>query len=339
MKKTLALSFTIVISLAALCQSAAHYKILKKIPVGGDGGWDYMIVDDKSRLFISHGSEVDVIDAHTGNKLGIIPDTKGVHGIALATELNKGFISNGRDSSVTIFDLTTLATITKVPVTGKNPDAILYDAYSKKVFAFNGRTKNATVIDAITNQVVATIPLDGKPEFAATDLNGKVFVNIEDKSIISVINTGNFKVEQNWPIAPGEEASGLAIDLKNHYLFTVCDKLMVILDDQTGKVVATMPIGDGPDAAAFDPELKRAYSSNGDGTLTVIQEEGNNRFQVLENVSTMKGARTMGLDLKTHRIYLPAAEYGDKPQPTAENPHPRAPVKPGTFIVIEVGQQ
>lgn len=339
MKKPLILFCLIFAVLPAFCQSSNHYKILKKIPVGGDGGWDYMTVDDKSRLFISHGSEVDVVDANSGKTLGVIPDTKGVHGIALAPELGKGFISNGRDSSVTVFDLNTLATITKIPVTGKNPDAILYDPFSKKVFAFNGRTRNATVIDAVENKVVATIPLDGKPEFAATDLNGKVFVNIEDKGKISVINSTTFKVEQNWPIAPGEEASGLAIDVKNHYLFTVCDKVMVILDDQTGKVVATPAIGDGPDAAAFDPGLKRAYSSNGDGYLTVVQEEGKDKFKVLENVSTMKGARTMGVDLKTHRIYLPAAEYGDKPQPTADNPHPRAPIKPGTFIVIEVGQE
>jgi YVTN family beta-propeller protein len=337
MKKQFILFGLIVIVNLALGQESAHYKIVKEIPVGGKGGWDYMTVDENSCLFISHGTEVDVVDAKSGKLLGVIHNTKGVHGIALAPDLGKGFISNGRDSSVTVFNFKTLKTLTKVPVTGINPDAILYDAFSKQVFAFNGRTHNVTVIDAKKNKVIATIPVDGKPEFAVTDLNGKVFVNIEDKSKISVINTRTLKVEQNWSISPGEQATGLAIDNKNHYLFTVCgNKMMIILNAVNGAIVATPAIGEGPDAATFDPGLNRAYSSNGDGTLTIIQEGDKGTFQVLENLTTQKGARTMGLDLKTHHIFLPAAEYGEKPQPTAENPHPRPAIKPGTFVIIEV---
>lgn len=316
---------------------AQNYKIVNKMPVEGEGGWDYLISDpETARLFISHGTVVNVVDEKSGKLLGTIPDTKGVHGIALAKDFNKGFISNGRDSSVTVFDLTSLATITKVRVTGKNPDAILYDPFSHKVFAFNGRTSNATVIDAKDNKVVVTIALDGKPEFAATDEKGKVFVNIEDKSKITVINSTTLKVEQNWPIAPGEEASGLAIDNKNHRLFAVCDKMMVIVNAETGKVVTTVKIGDGPDAAAFDPELNRAYSSNGEGTLTVVQEESADKFKVLENLKTQKGARTMALDTKNHHIYLAAAEYGDKPEATKDNPHPRPAIKTGSFVIVDV---
>ncbi len=340
MKKSFAFYLLFLGAQIVFCQQKSEYKIVKKIPVGGDGGWDYMVVDENSRLFISHSSKVEVVDGVSGKLLGSIPDTKGVHGIALANEFGKGFISNGRDSSVTVFDLKTLATITKIPVTGKNPDAILYDPFSKKVFAFNGRTQNATVIDANQNKVVATIALDGKPEFAVTDLNGRVFVNIEDKDKISVINSTTFKVEQNWMIGSGKEASGLAIDNKNHFLFTVCDnQKMVILNAQTGTVVNTLAIGDGADAAAFDPLLKRVYSSNGDGTLTVVQEDDKGNFKVIENLQTTKGARTMGLDEKTHHIFLPAAEYGDKPEPTKENPHPRPSIKPGTFIIIEVAPE
>jgi len=328
------------LSFSFLTTFAQHYKVVNKFPVAGEGSWDYLISDPETgRLFISHGTVVNVVEESTGKLLGTIPDTKGVHGIALANSLNKGFISNGRDSSVTIFDLKTLATITKVRVTGINPDCILYDPFSQKVFAFNGRTKNATVIDAKTNAVVATIPLDGKPEFAASNEKGKVFVNIEDKNKISVINSNSFKVETNWPIAPGEEASGLAIDLKSNRLFTVCDKKMVVLDAENGKVVSTIKIGDGPDAAGFDPELKRAFSSNGEGNLSVVEESGPNDFKLLETVSTQRGARTMALDTKTHHIYLAVAEQGEKPAPTADNPRPRPAIKPGSFVILDVAPQ
>jgi YVTN family beta-propeller protein len=316
---------------------SSQYRIANKFHVEGDGGWDYLNADESTgRIFISHSTVVNVIDEKDGKLIGTIPDTKGVHGIAIAADLNKAFISNGRDSSVTIIDLTTLAFITKVTVTGQNPDAIIYDQFSHKVFAYNGRTANATVIDASTNKVIATIKLDGKPENSVTDGKGRVYVNIEDKSEISAINSLTNTVEQTWSITPGEEASGLALDNENHRLFAVCsNKLMVILDALSGNVITSLPIGSGSDGAAFDPELKRAYSSNGEGTLTVVQEMNPAEFKVLENVPTQPGARTITVDKKTHHIFMSTAEY-EAPNPSAGNTNRRPAVKPGTFTVLDV---
>ncbi|MFN8257597.1 MAG: YncE family protein [Bacteroidales bacterium] len=318
----------------------AKYKIANKINLEGDGGWDYLTVDDStSRLFISHGTMVQVLDLNTHKLIGTIPDTKGVHGIALARDLNKGFISCGRDSSVTVFNLKTLEFISKVKVTGANPDAILYDPFSQKVFVYNGRSSNATVIDAKTEKVIETIPLPGKPEFSVTNLKGKVYVNIEDKSEICQIDATTLKLEQTWLIAPGEEPTGLAIDLKNHQLFSVCDKLMVAVSTDNGKVVGSAAIGNNVDGVAFDPILNRIYTSNGEGTMTIIQPMENNKFRVLENLTTQKGARTIALNYKTHNIYLPTAEFGETPAPTAENQHPRPSVKPNTFTILEITMQ
>jgi DNA-binding beta-propeller fold protein YncE len=316
---------------------SSGYKIVNKFHIEGDGGWDYLNVDESTgRIFVSHSSVVNVIDEKDGKLLGTIPDTKGVHGIAIAPDLNKAFISNGRDSSVTIIDLKSLAFITKIQVTGQNPDAILYDPFSHNVFAYNGRTANATVIDGKTNKVVATIKLDGKPENSVSDNKGKVYVNIEDKSEITVINSTTNKVEQSWSIAPGEEASGMALDNENHILFAVCsNKLMVVLNALSGKVITTLPIGSGSDGAAFDPALKRAYSSNGEGTLTVVQENSPEKFTVLENVPTLPGARTITIDRKTHHIFMSTAEY-EAPGPSAGNTNRRPAVKPGTFMVLDV---
>lgn len=338
MKKT-NLAVALLLFLGASTSFAqTNYQISNKIHLEGNGGWDYLTMDESaSRLYVSHGSVVQVVDLTKNILLGTIPDTKGVHGIALATDLNKGFISNGRDTSVTIIDLKTLQFIAKVKVTGNNPDAILYDPYSKKVFTFNGRSSNSTVIDAISNKVIATIPLSGKPEFSVTDLKGKIFVNIEDKSAISEINATTMKVEQTWSIAPGEEPSGLAFDLKNNRLFSVCNnKLLVVVNSENGKVVTTLPIGENVDGVAFDPILKRIYSSNGDGTMTVVQEVKENTFTILENFPTQKGARTITLNSKTHKIYLPTSEYGETPPATAENPRPRATIKPNTFTILEI---
>ena len=317
--------------------TTSAYKISHKYSVEGDGSWDYISIDDSSHhLFISHGTIVQVLDATTGKTIGTITDTKGVHGIAIAKDLNKGFISNGRDTSVTVFDLKKLTTIEKIKVTGKNPDAILYDPFTHRVFTFNGRDSNATVINAKTDKVIGTIALCGKPEFSVTDDNGKIYVNIEDKSKLCMINPATMKVEQTWSVAPGEEPSGLAIDTKTHRLFSVTDKLMVIVDALTGKVITTLPIGDRVDGVAFDPIKKRAYSSNGDGTLTVVQEVNENTFKVIENVKTQTGARTITVDKLTHKLYLPTAEYGETPPATKENPHPRPKIKPGTFVILEV---
>jgi YVTN family beta-propeller protein len=316
----------------------SNYKIANSFSIEGDGGWDYITLDENTgRLFVSHGTVTNVVDSKSGKLLGIIQDTKGVHGIALAQDENKAFISCGKDSSVTIINLTTLKFISKVKVTGANPDAILYDKFSHKIFVYNGRTSNATVIDAKTNDVVATIPLEGKPEFSVSDENGKVYVNIEDKSLISVINSTSLKVENSWSVSPGEEPSGLALDNATHRLFSVCNnKKMVVMDAFSGKVITTLEIGERVDGCAFDPELKRAYSSNGDGTLTVVREENSTKFSVLENITTQKGARTICVDKKTHHIYLPTAEYGETPAATTENPHPRPVIKPGTFVILDV---
>jgi YVTN family beta-propeller protein len=333
-------SFVLLLSFSAanIAQTkVSDYKPVSKIKVEGDGGWDYITSDEETGyVYISHGTIVQVLDTKTGTVKATIPDTKGVHGITLAKDLNKGFISNGKDTSVTIFDLKTFATITKVKVTGKNPDAILYDPFSKKVFVYNGKTANATVIDANTNAVVATIPLEGKPEFSATDGKGKVFVNIEDKSKLVVINSTTLKVEQSWPIAPGEEASGLAIDVKNHRLFLVCDnKLMVIMDSETGKIIASLPTGEGTDGVSFDPGNERAYSANGEGTITVVQGDKGANYKVLENIPSMKGARTIALDTKTHHLYLPTAEF--EPAAAGEgNEKKRPTMKKGTFCILDV---
>ena len=324
--------------MSSACHTQPHYRIAHTFPVPGDGGWDYIAVDDSSgRLFASHGTVLQIVDEKAGTLLGTVPDCKGVHGIALANDLGKGFISCGRDSSVVVIDLKSYATTARVKVAGADPDAILYDAFSHKVFVFNAGSDNATVLDAATNAVITTIPLAGAPEFAQSDGAGTIYVNIEDKSLICAIDANTMKVLHDWPIAPGEEPSGLALDNATHRLFSVCgNKLMVVVDAQSGKVITTLPIGDRVDGVMFDATSKRAYSSNGEGTMTVIQEAAGDKFTVLETVPTRKGARTCAVDQKTHHIFLPTAEYGDAPAATTENPHPRRSVKPGTFVILDV---
>lgn len=335
MKKAFfSISFVALIISSSQLIAQSNYKIVNKIHVVGEGGWDYLNVDEiNGRIFVSHATVAQVIDINTGKLAGTIPDTKGIHGIAIANDLNKGFTSNGRDSSVTVFNLKTLEVITKTKITGQNPDAILYDPFSQKVFTFNGGSSNSTVIDAMTNKVLATIPLDGKPEFSATDGKGKVYVNIEDKSVINVINSMTLKVEHHWPISPGEEPSGLALDNINHRLFSVCgNKLMVVTDAITGKVITTLPIGDRCDGVAFDPEMKRAYASNGEGTVTVVQEENSNSFKVLETFTTQPGARTIAINKVSHHMYLTTAEY--EPASSASNRRPS--VKPDSFVILDI---
>lgn len=338
MKKTTLLACCILALGSATRAQNSTYTIADKIKLEGDGSWDYLAVDEPGeRLFVSHGSMVQVVSTKDKKPVGTIPDTKGVHGIALAHDLGKGFISNGRDSSVTVFDLKTLATLAKVKVTGANPDAILYDDFSKKVFVYNGRSANATVLDAKTDKVLGTIALEGKPEFSVTDGKGLVYVNIEDKNLVTVINATTLKVEHAWPIEKGDEPSGLALDNKTHRLFIVCgNKLMVIMNAEDGKTVASLPIGDHCDGVAFDPSLKCAYSSNGEGTITVVKEENENTFKVAETINTQKGARTIAVNQRTHRLYLPTAEYGPAPAPTKENQRPRPSIVPGTFTILEI---
>jgi DNA-binding beta-propeller fold protein YncE len=314
------------------------YAIVKRIPLPEATWWDCLSIDAATgRLFVARGTMVQVVNVKDGKLLDTIPNTEGVHGIALAQDLDKGFISDGRDSSVTVFNLKTLKVITKIPVTGRDPDAILYDPFTHRVFTCNGGAGNSTVIDAKTDKVIGTIKLSGSPEFSATDGQGRIYINIEDSSQIDEINPKTMKIENVWPVAPGEHPSGLAIDVRNHILFSVChNKLMVVVDAKDGKVITTLPIGERVDGAAYDPVLKRAYSSNGDGTLTIVQEESRSKFKVLEQFSTQLGARTNALDLKTHHIFLPTAEFNPPPAATAENPHPRPTMKPNSFVVLEV---
>jgi YVTN family beta-propeller protein len=330
-----------VVSLLAACAMAGDsgFHLLKTYKVGGDGGWDYLRLDSASRhLYISRGTHVLVIDADSGDAVGQIPDTAGVHGIALASELGRGFTSNGRDGTVTIFDLNTLKPIAKVSV-GENPDAILYDPVTKRVFTFNGRSHDSTAIDAVKGTVVGTIKLDGKPEFAVSDQSGEIFVNIEDKSELVAINPAKLEVKSEWPLAPCESPSGLAIDRKNRRLFAGCDnKVMAVVDADSGKVLSTLPIGRGVDAARFDPETGLAFASCGEGVLTVIREESPDKFSVLENVPTQTGARTMALDEKTHNVFLVTAQFGPSPAPTADQPHPRPTILPDSFVVLVFGK-
>jgi YVTN family beta-propeller protein len=325
---------TVLFGSSNLASAQSGYKVVNQIHLEGDGGWDYLSVDEAAgRLYVSHGSMALVADLKTGKQIGKIPDTNGIHGIAVAPGLNKGFTSNGRDNSVTVFDLKTLEVIEKIPVSGKNPDAILFDPFSQKVYTFNGGSSNASVIDPKLSKEIATIQLDGKPEFPQTDGKGIIYVNIEDKSEISVINATTYKVEKSWSISPGEEPSGLALDKETNRLFSVCgNKLMVVSDAVAGKVVTTLPIGGGCDGVAFDPGTKRVFSSNGgDGTITVVQEENKDSFKVLETVTSQRGARTITIDKTTHHLYLSSAEYGEAVEGSR-----RPPMKPGTFMVLDV---
>ncbi|MGO9482261.1 MAG: YncE family protein [Candidatus Kryptoniota bacterium] len=338
---TVTLSFLLLLytnKLSIAQTTVPSYKIVNRISLPGDNWWDYPSIEASTgRLFLSRGSMIQVVNVNDGTLIGEIPDTKGVHGIALAEDLGKGFASDGADSSVSVFDLKTLEVIEKVSVTGENPDAILYDAYTHRVFTCNGKTSNSTVIDAKTDKVIGTIPLSGRPEFCVTDGVGEIYINIEDKSQIDEIDAAKMKVENVWSISPGESPSGLAIDAQNHILFSVChNKLMAVLDARTGRVITTLAIGSRVDGAAFDPELMRAYSSNGDGTLTIVQEESNDTFKVIENLKTQLGARTITIDTKTHHLYLPTAEFNPPPAATTGNPHPRPTMKPGSFVVLEV---
>ena len=274
MKKILATTFLLTalnLSFNLSAKEKTGYKIINRIHLDGDGGWDYLTMDDAAGiLYVSHGTMVQVVDVKSGKQVAVIDDTKGVHGISIAPQFNKGYISCGKDSSVVVFDTKTFKTLNKIKISGANPDAILFDAFSKKVFVFNGRSNNVTVIDASSDKEIATIPVEGKPEFAATDERGKVYVNIEDKSTLCTINSQTLKVEQCWPVAPVEEPSGLAIDTFMHRLFTVSDGHLAVVNALSGAVIDTLPIGDRVDGVAFDTGLRRAYTANGDGTMPVV---------------------------------------------------------------------
>jgi|HubBroStandDraft_6_1064221.scaffolds.fasta_scaffold03596_9 DNA-binding beta-propeller fold protein YncE len=311
------------------------YHLAKKVTLGGEGGWDYLFADAAThRIFISRGTHTMVTDAD-GKLLGDIPNTQGVHGIALAPEFNRGFTSNGRANTVTIFELDTLKTISEVKVSGENPDSILYDTATKRIFTFNGRTGNSTALDAKTGEVVGTIALGGKPETPQSDGAGHIYANIEDKSEIVDIDSAALKVLNTWSIAPCEEPSGLAFDVAHHRLFAGCgNKMMAVVDSTNGKVLNTLPIGDGVDADAFDPQTGFAFASCGDGTLTVVHEDSPDKFSVADTVQTQRGARTMTVDTGSHNVYTVTADFGPTPTPTADHPRQRPPMIPNTFTLL-----
>lgn len=334
------LSAVLIARAATPAPGASGYRVIKTVSVPGDTGWDYLYVDSAARrVYISHGDHTVVMDADSYAIVGDIPDTKGVHGIAIASDLGRGFTSNGASNDVTIFDLKTLKTIGNVK-TDVNPDAILYEPVTKRVFTFNGGRRNApggknsTAINAADGTVLGTIDMGGKPEFAAADGKGGVYVNNEDTSELYHVDAQNLKVLNHWPLAPCKSPSGLAMDVKNRRTFSVCDeKVMAVVNADTGAVVATPTICDGPDAAGFDPATGYVFASCGDGNLTVIHQDSPDKYTVVENVPTKRSARTMGLDLKTHTIFLPSAEF-DAPAAGER----RGKMKPGSFAIVVVAK-
>jgi DNA-binding beta-propeller fold protein YncE len=334
---SVAASLLLVDTAQAVPPGSTGYHMVKTIPVGGPGKWDYCVVDSAGRrLYVSHSTHVVVLDADSGAIVGDIPSTPGVHGIALALDLGRGFTSNGKANTVTVFDLKTLKTISTVKAGGVNPDAIYYDAGSKRVFAFNGRSANATAIDAADGKVAGTIAVGGKPEFAVGDDRGHVYVNIEDKSQLLDIDAQKLSVVHRWPLAGCKEPSGLAIDQKNRRLFSVCgNKKMMVVSADTGKVIATPAIGEDPDAAGFDPDTQLVFSSNGEsGDLTIIHQDSADKYTVLENLPTKKYARTMAIDFKTHSIFLPIGDF-ESVIPKGED---EPAMKPNTFGVLLVSK-
>jgi len=308
------LIFTLSLSLlAASAQTAGGYHVTKKIPIAGEGSWDYLTVDESARrLYVSHGTQVEVLDVDSGAIVGKIANTPGVHGIAIAPDLGRGFVSNGQSSTVTIFDLKTLKTIADVP-TGKKPDAIIYDPATSRVFAFNGGSNSATAIQAADGKVAGTVDLGGGPEFAVADGSGYVYDNLEDESLVLKINSRSLKVEQRWPTAPCASPSSMAMDRPNRRLFVGCrSKVMAVMNADTGQVITTLPIGDHVDATAFDPDSRLIFNSNGEGTITVIHQDSDSKdkYSVVENVKTLLRAKTMALDPKTHQFFLSTAEAG-----------------------------
>lgn len=312
------------------------YHVARRIAASGEGGWDYLTADAEGRrLYVSRGTHVMVFDMDRDSLIADIPNTPGVHGVAVARSLNRGFTSNGRDSSVTVFDLRTLQPIKTIRITGRNPDAIVFDAASNRIFTFNGASHDASVIDASTMQQVGSIDLGGKPEAGQPDGKGMLYVNVEDKSEVVAFDTRAMKVKAHYPLAPCEEPTGMARDGARGRLIIGCsNKLMAVMDEKTGKVIATLPVGVGVDASAFDPSTQLAFTSNGEGSVSVVHENADGTFTSVGTVPTQRGARTMALDEKTHRLYLSTAEFGPTPAPTAERPRPRPPMIPGSFTVL-----
>jgi DNA-binding beta-propeller fold protein YncE len=313
------------------------YRMTGRLAIGGEGGWDLLSIDPSTHLlYLSRADHVTVVDTASGKIAGEIADTPGVHAIALAPELNRGFITCGRANVVKVFDLKTRAVLASVP-TGDGPDAILYEPGTQRVFAFNGRGKSATVIDARSNAVLATIALAGKPELARADGRGNVFVNIEDTAELAQIDARAASLKARWPLPKCEEPSGLALDAAHRRGFSTCgNQILAVTNLDSGRSVASVPIGKGVDGGEFDPATQDVLSANGEGSITVVRELGPDQYTVLQTLDTQRGARTIVLDTATHRLYLPTADFGPVPPVTAENPRPRPPPVPGTFVVLVV---
>jgi YVTN family beta-propeller protein len=328
----IAATAAVCISNTASAQSSSFH-VAKTFHIASAGGWDYIAVGPgNSRLYVSHGTQVNILDEKTGDSVGVIPNTTGVHGIAFVPSLGKGYTSNGRLNNITVFDLKTNQVLGQIAA-GQNPDAIMYEPYSKTIITCNGRSNDLTVIDPVTEKTVATIAVGGKPETAVSDGAGKVYVNIEDKNEIVAINIKTNTVENHWSIAPAEGPTGLAIDIATKRLFAGCDKTLVVLDASNGKIIDKPAIGDGCDGVAFDNGTKNIFASCGEGKLTVIHEDAANKFSLVANIPTKKSARTLAVNESLHTVYLPAADLGT-PAPGER----RAPMIPGTFQVLVVQQ-
>ena len=326
-------------ALTFAANDAGGYKVLRRIPVGGDGGWDYLRVDsDTHRIFLSRGDHMMVVDLGTGKLVADLKDTKGIHGMAFAYDLGKGYTSNGQANTVTVFDLKTVAQSSVIPIPGKDPDSIIYDPQTKRVFTFNGKSNDSTVIDATSGKVVGTVALGGKPEEPALDGQGNMFVNIEDKSALTKFDTKTLAVKGSWPLAPCEGPSALAIDLKNHRLFSACDKVMVVTNGDTGKVVASPPIGGDPDGNVYDPSTGMLFAACREGLVSVIHQDSADKYSVLGNITTQFGTRTMAFDPKTGHVYTVTADFKAAAAPTPDNPRPRPTPINGSFVILEIGK-
>ena len=340
MNRALALAATTAVLILAANAAVAQkpYSVLTKWTIGGEGGWDYLTSDPKAhRLYVTHGPRVEVLDSDSGKVVGSITGLKGTHGVALDDSGKYGYVSDGGANVVIMFDRTTLAKVATIPA-GTNPDGIAFEPVTKTVWAFNGRSSNATVIDTEQRKAVATIALDGKPEFPVADGKGTVFANIESKNEIVRLDAASKKITATWPLANCDSPSGLAIDKAGRRLFAVCDGgKMAVVDANSGKTLANPAIGEGPDAARYDAQRKLAFSSNGGGTLTIV-DAGKSGYPIRQNLVTQRGARTMTLDEETGRLFLATASFGDRPAATAENPHPRPSIVPGSFTILVVGQ-
>lgn len=333
MKRITALTaFLISLCTLANSQTKTGLHVLKQHKINSDGGWDYISIDPiHHRIYVSHATQVNILNTLTGDSVGFVPNTTGVHGIAFASPFDKGYISNGKLASCTVIDLNTYKTLKQIPV-GQNPDAIFYDDFSKKIIVFNGHSSSASIINPVNDKVIATVNLGGKPEAGVSDGKGTIFVNLEDKNEIAAFDAKTFKIKKRYKLSKGEEPSGLAIDRMNSRLFTVCsNKIMVILNAKTGKEIATLPIGEGADGVAFDPAYQLAYSSNGDGTMTIVKEFSASRFEILENIKTAPGARTLAIDPRSHHIFMPTSDFS-----ATTGKHPQR--VPQTFRVLEIGK-